>query len=151
MAKALGCRWVILDHLSIVVSGLDTGGDERKLIDMAMTMLRTLVQETDIGLILVSHLKRPAGTGHEEGAQTSLNQLRGSHAIAQLSDMVIGAERNQQGDNPNETILRVLKNRFSGETGEAATIYYSKSTGRLNEFPTDRGYFDPKPTEQTEF
>lgn len=152
MAKALGCRWVILDHLSIVVSGLDTGGDERKLIDMAMTMLRTLVQETDIGLILVSHLKRPSGTGHEEGAQTSLNQLRGSHAIAQLSDMVIGAERNQQGDNPNETILRVLKNRFSGETGEAATIYYSKTTGRLSEFPPD-GYTQVTTTtnEQTEF
>jgi twinkle protein len=135
MARALGCRWVILDHLSIVVSGLDAGGDERKLIDMAMTMLRTLVQETGIGLILVSHLKRPEGKGHEEGAQTSLNQLRGSHAIAQLSDMVIGLERNQQGENPNETVVRVLKNRFSGQTGVAATLYYDEKTGRLTECP----------------
>lgn len=135
MAKALDCKWIFLDHLSIVVSGLDEGGDERKLIDRAMTLLRTLVQETGIGLILVSHLRRPDGKGHEEGAQTSLNQLRGSHAIAQLSDMVLGLERNQQGDNPNQTVVRVLKNRFSGETGEACTLYYDKETGRLSETP----------------
>lgn len=135
MAKALNCRWVILDHLSIVVSGLDGGNDERRLIDQAMTMLRTLVQETGIGLILVSHLKRPDGKGHEEGAQTSLSQLRGSHAIAQLSDIVLGMERNQQGDNKNEAVIRVLKNRFTGETGEAATLYYNPDTGRLTENP----------------
>jgi twinkle protein len=147
MAKALDCRWIILDHLSIVVSGLDEGGDERKLIDRAMTMLRTLVQETGIGLILVSHLRRPDGKGHEEGAQTSLNQLRGSHSIAQLSDMVLGLERNQQGDNPNQTIVRVLKNRFSGETGEACTLYYDKVTGRLSETQP----FDDETSEPTEF
>lgn len=134
MAKGLGCRWIILDHLSIVVSALE-GNDERKLIDRAMTLLRTLVQETGIGLMLVSHLRRPDGKGHEEGHQTSLNQLRGSHAIAQLSDMVIGLERNQQGDNPDMTTVRVLKNRYSGETGETGTLIYDKLTGRLNESP----------------
>jgi twinkle protein len=136
MAKSLDCKWIILDHLSIVVSGLDEGGDERKLIDRTMTMLRTLVEETGLGLIIVSHLKRPDGKGHEEGAKTSLNQLRGSHAIAQLSDMVLGLERNQQDDdNPNQTTVRVLKNRFSGETGEAATLYYNRETGRLSDQP----------------
>lgn len=136
MAKALDCKWTILDHLSIVVSGLDEGGDERKLIDRTMTMLRTLVEETGIGLILVSHLKRPDGKGHEEGAKTSLNQLRGSHAIAQLSDMVLGLERNQQDDeNPNVTVVRVLKNRFSGITGEATKLYYNHETGRLSDQP----------------
>lgn len=134
MARSLDCGWIILDHLSIVVSGLDDGGDERKLIDRAMTLLRTLVQETGIGLILVSHLKRPDGKGHEEGAKTALNQLRGSHAIAQLSDMVLGLERDQQGENPNETVVRVLKNRFSGMTGEACKLYYDHVTGRLSEF-----------------
>jgi len=136
MAKALGCRWVILDHLSIVVSGLGDG-DERRLIDNAMTMLRTLVQETGIGLILVSHLKRPEGKGHEEGAKTSLAQLRGSAAIAQLSDIVIGLERDQQGEDPNVTTIRVLKNRFSGETGEACQLRYNPHTGRLHEWEAE--------------
>ena len=136
MARGLGCSWIILDHLSIVVSGLGDG-DERRLIDNAMTLLRTLVEETGVGMILVSHLKRPEGNkGHEEGATTSLSQLRGSHAIAQLSDIVIGLERNQQSDNPNTTTIRVLKNRFTGDTGEAGQLYYSRDTGRLTEDST---------------
>lgn len=132
LAKGCGCNWIVLDHLSIVVSGLGDG-DERRLIDNAMTMLRTLVEETGVGMILVSHLKRPEGKGHEEGASTSLSQLRGSHAIAQLSDIVIGMERNQQGDDPNQTVLRVLKNRFSGLTGMAGQLFYDSKTGRLSE------------------
>ena len=95
MAKALECRYVFLDHVSIVVSAQDNG-DERKALDEIMTKLRMLVQETNIALIIVSHLKRPSDKGHEEGAATSLAQLRGSAAIAQLSDMVVSLERNGQ-------------------------------------------------------
>lgn len=136
LARGCGCSWVVLDHLSIVVSGLGDG-DERRLIDNAMTLLRTLVEETGVGLILVSHLKRPEGNrGHEEGATTSLSQLRGSHSIAQLSDIVIGLERNQQDvETANTTTLRVLKNRHSGDTGLAGELYYNKETGRLTEAP----------------
>lgn len=137
LAKGCGCSWVVLDHLTIVVSGLGDG-DERRLIDNAMTSLRTLVEETGVGMFLVSHLRRPEGDkGHEQGAKTSLSQLRGSHSIAQLSDMVIGLERNQQGKNPNVTTLRVLKNRFSGETGEAGYLNYDRQTGRLSETAGD--------------
>jgi len=133
LAKGLDCKWIILDHLSIVVSGEDTG-DERKAIDVIMTRLRQLVQETGIGLFLVSHLKRPSGKGHEEGAQVSLAELRGSAAIAQLSDMVIGLERNQQHEDEevrNTTTVRVLKNRFAGLTGIGCYLYYDKHTGRM--------------------
>lgn len=150
LAKGCGCKWIILDHLSIVVSGLGDG-DERRLIDNAMTALRTLVEETGVGMFLVSHLRRPEGDrGHEQGARTSLSQLRGSHSIAQLSDMVIGLERDQQGKNPNVTTVRVLKNRFSGETGEAGYLLYNRDTGRLTE--TDIQFQDEtKPKFESEF
>ena len=101
-----------------------------------MTKLRTLVQETDCALIIVSHLKRPDGKGHEEGAVTSLSQLRGSGSIAQLSDMVIGLERDAQNDDPevrNTTKVRVLKNRFAGLTGPCCNLQYNQDTGRLVE------------------
>lgn len=131
LAKSCGVGWVVLDHLSIVVSGVDDG-DERKAIDVIMTKLRSLVEETGIGLILVSHLRRPSGEkGWEEGLQVSLNSLRGSASIAQLSDMCISIERNQQGDNPNISTMRVLKNRYTGETGVAAYLYYDQDTGRM--------------------
>ena len=135
MAKALDCKYIVLDHLSIVVSSQENG-DERKAIDEIVTRLRTLIQELGISLIMVSHLRRPQGQGHEDGAMTSLSQLRGSAAIAQLSDMVIGLERNGQHENEtirNTTTVRVLKNRFSGLTGAAAYLFYDKETGRLTE------------------
>lgn len=134
MVKALDVQYVFLDHLSIMVSGYEEG-DERRRIDGIMTKLRSLVEELDIALILVSHLKRPDGTAHEEGGKTSLGQLRGSAAIGQLSDIVIGFERDQQSEDggEDETTVRVLKNRFSGETGVNCTLSYDRDTGRLTE------------------
>jgi twinkle protein len=134
-AKALDCKVLFLDHVSIIVSAQENG-DERKALDEVMTKLRTLVQELDICLFLVSHLKRPDGKGHEEGSATSISQLRGSASIGQLSDLVLGLERNGQDEDPierNTTRIRVLKNRFSGETGKAAALLFSKETGRMLE------------------
>jgi twinkle protein len=136
MAKALDCKVIVLDHISILVSA-GQHGDERRALDEIMTKLRTLTQDTGIVLFAVSHLKRPEGKGHEEGAATSLSQLRGSAAIAQLSDFVIGLERNGQAENPierNTTSVRVLKNRFSGITGPAGHLLYDNATGRLSEY-----------------
>ena len=135
MAKGLDCKWIILDHLSIVVSDQENG-DERKAIDSIMTKLRQLVQETGVGLFLVSHLRRPSGKAHEDGGQISLAELRGSAAIAQLSDMVIGLERDQQNQDAqvrNTTTVRILKNRYAGLTGAACYLYYDKDTGRMIE------------------
>ena len=105
------------------------------MIDSTMTKLRSLVEETGIHLILVSHLRRPDGRSHEEGGATTLAQLRGSHAIAQLSDAVIGCERNQQDETDSNMLgVRVLKNRYAGSTGLCCTLEYETRTGRLNEW-----------------
>ena len=135
MAKGLDCKWIILDHLSIVVSD-QANGDERKAIDSIMTNLRKIVQETGVGMFLISHLRRPNGKAHEDGGQISLAELRGSASIAQQSDMVIGLEREQQHKDPivrNTTTVRVLKNRFAGLTGCACYLYYDADTGRMIE------------------
>ena len=137
MAKALETKWVILDHLSILVSGQEDNGDERKSIDILMTKLRSLVEETGIGLLLVSHLRRPSGDrGHEDGREVSLSHLRGSASIAHLSDAVIALERNQQADDEqaaNTTTIRILKNRYTGDTGVACYLHYNKETGRMTQ------------------
>ena len=134
LVRGCDCRYVVLDHLSILVSGLE-GESERRIIDNTLTKLRSLVEELNFGLILVSHLKRPEGkSGHEEGAVTSLSHLRGSHAIAQLSDIVLGCERNQQSDDYKDIMtVRCLKNRYTGETGICTYLHYDKDTGRLSE------------------
>ena len=136
MAQALDCKWIFLDHLSILVSGQEEG-DERKSIDVLMTKLRSLVEQTGVGLLLVSHLRRPSGdAGHENGKEITLSHLRGSASIAHLSDSVIGLERNQQAEDEvasNTTTIRILKNRYTGETGVATHLYYDKETGRMKE------------------
>lgn len=133
LAAGLECKWIFLDHISIVVSGIE-GGDERRIIDQTMTKLRSLVQELDVGMLVVSHLRRPDGKAHEEGAATSLSQLRGSAAVGQLSDIVIGLERDQQSEDESDiTRVRVLKNRYTGETGIAGSLRYCRESGRLQD------------------
>jgi twinkle protein len=131
-----GCKWVVVDHLHMLVSAM-VDGDERRAIDNIMTRLRSIVEETGVGLILVSHLRRVEGNrGHENGVAVSLSHLRGSQSIAQLSDCVIALERDQQSDDPQEantTHMRVLKSRYTGNVGMATHLFYDKDTGRLKE------------------
>lgn len=148
LVHACGCRWIVLDHISIVVSG-DESGDERRNIDNLMTKLRSLVEELSIGLLLVSHLKRPDGKPLEEGGKTSLSLLRGSASIGQLSDIVIGQERDQQDEErSNITTLRTLKNRFSGDTGMSGELRYNADTGRLAELGMEECFNDTTGTSE---
>jgi twinkle protein len=150
LAVGAGCDFIILDHISIVVSGLDDMGDnERRVIDVLMTKLRSLVEETGVGMILVSHLKRPPGEkGHEDGVQTRLAHLRGSGSIAQLSDSVIGIEGNQQdASNSNKRIIRCLKDREGGETGIMGGAVYIKEQGRLLPDVIEESTFDDETPE----
>ena len=130
------CKWVVVDHLHMLVSAVHEG-DERRAIDMIMTRLRSLVEETGAGIVLVSHLRRVDGNkGHENGIEVSLSHLRGSNSIGQLSDCVIALERNQQSDDIDEartTKIRVLKSRYTGDVGLASHLLYDKDTGRLAE------------------
>ena len=137
LVRALGCRYVVLDHISILVSSQEGSLDERKTIDACVTKLRTLVQELGITLFMVSHLRRPSNGSHETNSvNVSLSDLRGSHSIGQLSDLVIGLERNGQADciiERHTTYVRVIKNRFSGLTGQCTKLYYDYVTGRITE------------------
>lgn len=136
--------FVVLDHISIAISGLDID-NERKATDVMMTKLRSLVEETGVGMLVVSHLRRTDGTPAEEGGTLSLSHLRGSQAISQLSDGVWGLERNQQdsGDKKNLIRVRVLKNRYSGDTGIAGYLAFDKKTNTLNAVHDVSAYDSP--------
>ena len=88
-------------------------------------------------MFCVSHLLKASGDrGHEDGNTVSLSQLRGSGAIAQLSDAVITLERNSMAEDSNErhtTKVAVAKNRFNGDTGPACLLRYDTMTGRMKE------------------
>lgn len=150
--------FVVLDHISIAISGLDIE-NERKATDVLMTKLRSLVEETGVGMLVVSHLRRTDGTPAEEGGALSLSHLRGSQAISQLSDAVWGLERNQQDEGMKKNLVRVrvLKNRYSGDTGIAGYLAYDKEHNILNavkdlsEYEAPVCPFDTDETEKGDF
>jgi twinkle protein len=118
---ALGCKYIVLDHLSIVVS--DQSGDERKQLDEIATKAKTLCMNLNIALICVIHQNRQ-GT------------IRGTAGVEQLANIVIKLYRDNVDPDEwrrNVTKIMVEKNRFSGSTGPACYVFYNKITGRLEE------------------
>lgn len=140
LATSERCRYIVLDHISIVVSGLDVP-DERKALDVGMTRLTTLAKELGVCLILVCHLRRTNGKPAENGGEITLQDLRGTQAIAQLSKVVVAMERDQQaeGDAALLTTIRLLKNRITGITGPIVKLLYDRKTGRFAEVPLSFG------------
>lgn len=136
LARSCDCKFIILDHISIVVS--DHAKDERKALDEIVTKLKTLTVELDICLLMVSHLNRDKNRKPpEEGGTINLQDIRGTAGIGQLSNIIIALERNTQAEDDierNTTKVRVIKNRFTGETGIADSLLYSKHSGRLTSY-----------------
>ncbi len=117
MVSARSCHYVLLDHISMAVSGL-AGEDERKALDYLSTRLEMMVKELDFALILVSHV-------NDEG------KTRGSRYISKIADIRIDAERDKLNPDPvlrNTTYLTVSKNRFCGRTGPAGSIVFDPKT-----------------------
>lgn len=116
---AMGCRYIFLDHLSIIVS--DQSGDERKQLDEIATKIKTLCMELKIFVMAVIHLNR-------EG------KIRGSAGVEQLGNLVLKGYRNKEELDEfrrNVTKLVIPKNRFTGRTGPACYLFYDQGTSRL--------------------
>ena len=135
-AKGLDCKFIILDHISIIVSDGRNGADERKILDEIATKLKTLTIELGICLLAVVHVNRQG-------------QIRGTAGIEQLANMVVGLKRDRLAEDDierNTTDVVVWKNRWTGETGTACHLYYDPSTGRM----TERDMSDVEDVEQEE-
>lgn len=131
MAVGKGCQMIVLDHISMVVSGSELD-NERKELDILMTRLRTLAQDLKVNIQVVSHIKRKDG---KASSQISKTDLRGSAALEQLADQIVALERDDQDEDESDiTVVRVLKNRPAGwNTGRAGSLKYLPETGRLIE------------------
>ena len=136
MVKGLDCKVIWLDHLSILVSSLGQEGDERRAIDCIMHELKSLAVELDCFIGLVVHLNNNTQTPFEEGGTITINNLRGSGGIKQLSDAIVAVSRNQQAETEEErnTVkLSILKNRWSGITGVSDYVFYDGFSGKFKE------------------
>lgn len=118
---ALGCKYIVLDHLSIVVS--DQSGDERKQLDEISTKLKMLCMELNIALIAVIH-------------QNRAGQIRGTAGVEQIANIVFKLYRDKLDPDPwrrNVTKVVVENNRFCGRTGIACYLWWNEMTNRLVE------------------
>lgn len=147
-----GVRIMFLDHLSIIVSEYASEGGERERIDTIMTKLAKMAKEFGIIIFLVVHLKKSSvqGGSFEEGTRPTLDDLRGSGSIKQLSWDVLFLTRNQQHPIPtcaNTSLITVGKCRFTGRTGDADYVLFDESTGRLRKVERPM-YWDVKELEE---
>jgi len=134
---ALGCSYLILDHITIAVSEGVDGATGNEAVDKVMSSLLKIVKRYNIHLTLISHLRKSSGEGKsfEEGVMPNLDSIKGSGSIKQISFDIIGFARNMMAaEKSDRNIVKfaVLKSRFSGDTGMCGQATYNVDTGRLN-------------------
>lgn len=122
MAGACGCKYIFLDHITMVVSGLQ-GDDERRALDYISTRAAMMVEELDFTLFMISHV-------NDEG------KTRGSRNIGKVADLRIDMFRDLTAENDivrNTTHLTISKNRYAGKTGPAGKLYFNPDSYILEE------------------
>lgn len=122
MVSACECKFIFLDHITMLVSGV-ADGDERRLLDYLSTRLAMMVEELGFTLFLVSHI-------NDEG------KTRGSRNISKVADVHVQLSRDIESENPivrNTTLLMMKKNRFGSITGPAGMLFFDPDTFTLNE------------------
>jgi twinkle protein len=138
----VGCKYIIVDHITILVSEGADGLTGNEAIDKIMNDLLRLVKKHNVWVGLVSHLRKSAvgGTSFEQGKMPQLDDIRGSGSIKQISFDIIAFARNMVAEDErvrNKIMMSVLKSRTVGLTGPVQGATYTHSTGRLHATPAE--------------
>jgi twinkle protein len=131
----MGCKYLILDHITIAVSEGAKGKTGNEAVDSVMSDLLKITKKHNIWLGIISHLRK-GEKPFEEGHLPSIDDIKGSGSIKQISFDIIAFARNMVAvtDAERNTIkLRVLKSRFTGQTGDCGSTKYNTDTGRLSD------------------
>lgn len=132
----MGCKYLFLDHITIAVSEGTDGLTGNEAVDKVMSDLLKIVKKHNVWLGLVSHLRKAqGGRSFEEGHLASIDDIKGSGSIKQISFDIIAFARNLVAESNierNTIKLRVLKARFTGNTGDCGTALYNPKTTRLS-------------------
>lgn len=130
LATARNCRYILVDHISMVVSGNSDNRDERKQLDYFSTRLEMLVKELDVALIIVSHV-------NDEG------KTRGSRYMTKVFDITINAARDLMNSDPierNTIHLSIPYNRYCGRTGAAGSYLFDADTYTFTQRTPSNGF-----------
>ena len=137
----MGCTHLFLDHITIAVSEGTDGLSGNEAVDKMMSDLLKIVKKHNVWLGLISHLRKSfTGKAFEEGHLPTIDDIKGSGSIKQISFDIIAFARNLVAEDETEkkTVkFRVLKSRFTGLTGDAGAAIYDRDSGRLTELSKD--------------
>jgi len=136
----MGCKYIVIDHITILVSeGVDKlQGNEAQ--DKIMNQLLSLVKRYPVWIGLISHLRKvgQGAVSFEEGKLPTMDDIKGSGSIKQISFDIIAFARdlNAASEVERNTIkMAVLKARTTGLTGRVNGAIYDHDTGRLRAEP----------------
>ena len=132
-----GCKYLFVDHITILASEGAEGLTGNEAIDKIMNDLLRLCKKHNVWIGLISHLRKTdnKGKSFEEGKLPSMDDIRGSGSIKQISMDIIAFARNVGSavhDERNTIKTKVLKCRYTGLTGPSGSLYYEFETGRLS-------------------
>lgn len=137
MVLVEGCKYILLDHLSMVVSGNEVE-NERKELDMVMTALASFCAANAVHLIVVCHINRtdsqqflpPKGKeGEPFWVNVRKESARGSAALEQCSWNILGIEPEILPDFSRGRVrIKVLKTRFGDSLGIADVFTLNPDT-----------------------
>lgn len=132
-----GCRFIFLDHISLVLSGSRVA-DERKELDIVCTELAAFCAANDCTVLAVSHINRSGADqfrppkGQEDQpywVRVTKESLRGSAALEQLAFIILGLEPEINPDRSRGRVRWVvLKNRPWSYLGEGDTFTIDEDT-----------------------
>lgn len=128
------CDYIYLDHITIAISEVE--GSVNAAMDKFMSELLKMAKRHNVWFGVVSHLRKSNQdqSSFEQGAEINEDSLKGSGSLKQISAQIIALERNKAAEDINERTtvkVRVLKDRFGGDTGTAGRYKYDFDNGRL--------------------
>lgn len=140
MVLVEGCKYILLDHISAVISGLEDD-NERKTLDIVMTNLASFCAAHDVHIIVVSHINRadshqflpPKGKENEPfWVNVRKESARGSAALEQFSWNILALEPEILPDFSRGRVrLKVLKTRFGDSLGIADVFKLNNETWQV--------------------
>lgn len=120
LASAAGCKFIFLDHITWLATGL-ADEDERKKLDRLSQKLKLLAKELGICIVEISHV-------NDDG------KTRGSRNISKVANTVISLFRDLTHFDSivrNTILITIDKARLGGRTGPAGRAVFNPDTGKL--------------------
>lgn len=150
MVLVEGCKYILLDHVSAVISGNESD-NERKDLDIVMTNLASFCAANEVHLVVVCHINRqdshqflPQKGKESEPFWVNVRKesARGSAALEQFSWNILALEPEIMPDFSRGRVrIKVLKTRFGDSLGIADVFTLDPETWEVVLDPGDGDSF----------